>query len=199
MQVKGVDPAALHAMIQKHAKAGKDDSNSSGEISLLEFVDMSQVDCLNESHEHGIKSILSGRHRNTSENFLQSDADEQLLINITFNQTVRVRSILIYSANPGSGPKDVKLMINKPTLGFDDCEDAQEPDVAQVVQFSEDSLREGSRVNLRFVRFQNVKVLSIFVGSNHGGSDETQINAIDVFGVPVQSTKDLAGLKKTEE
>jgi hypothetical protein len=33
MQVKGVDPAALHAMIQKHAKAGKDDSNSSGEVS----------------------------------------------------------------------------------------------------------------------------------------------------------------------
>ncbi|EEB96074.1 hypothetical protein MPER_04852, partial [Moniliophthora perniciosa FA553] len=35
--------------------------------------------------------------------------------------------------------------------------------------------------------------------SLHGDEEETIINAIDVIGVPVETTKDLSGLKQQEE
>ena len=46
--------------------------------------------------------------------------------------------------------------------------------------------RGGKRIPLRFVRFQNVNSLHIFVASNQGGEEETMINSIDLFGLPVQ-------------
>ena len=50
--------------------------------SLLEFLDTTQVNCGNESASHDLKSILSTKSLNTSSAYLESDADEQLLINI---------------------------------------------------------------------------------------------------------------------
>jgi hypothetical protein len=52
------------------------------QISLLEYLDLSQLNCLNESSAHTFKSIVSLKSRNTSGSFLLSDADEQLLLNI---------------------------------------------------------------------------------------------------------------------
>jgi hypothetical protein len=85
-----------------------------------------------------------------------------LLINIytQFNQTVRVRSIILKSNGP-NGPKNVKLFINKPSLGFEDVEDAEEPEAAQVLTFSEEDVKEGKHVNLRFVRFQYVNSIHV--------------------------------------
>jgi len=200
-QLRGADPVALRSMVQKHTGAGGEEpSTSSGEISLLEFVDLTQVNCLNEASPNTIKSIIHQKRANTDKNyFLLSDADEQLIINITFNQTVRVRSLMLKSLDAQQGPKDVKLMINNSSAGFDDFETATEPAVAQAIQFSEDDVREGKAVNLRFVRFQSVKVLSIFIASNHGDSEQTRIDAVDISGLPVQTTKDLSGLKRQEE
>lgn len=160
---------------------------------------MSQTTCLNESFEHGIKSILSSRKANTSDAYLLSDADEQLLLTISFNQTVRVRSIVIKSANLPQAPKEIKILVNRQSVGFEDVQDAREPEVAQALELTEDQVKEGKQIPLRFVRFQTVNSLHIFVASNHGGEDETRIDAIDIFGVPVETTKDLSGLKKQEE
>jgi len=65
-------------------------------MSLLEFLDLRQTNCLNEHIEHNIQQLLSTKKRNTSDAFLQSDADEQLLINIvvrrsTFADTTQCR------------------------------------------------------------------------------------------------------------
>lgn len=51
-------------------------------MSLLEYLDILQLDCLNESSVHTFKSIVSNKSRNTSASYLISDADEQLLLNI---------------------------------------------------------------------------------------------------------------------
>ena len=51
--------------------------------SLLESLDLNQLNCLNEDAEHNAKDILIFRKLNTNESkYLLSDADEQLLINI---------------------------------------------------------------------------------------------------------------------
>ncbi|KAF5341297.1 hypothetical protein D9758_016656 [Tetrapyrgos nigripes] len=188
---------------------------------------LTQLNCLNESSDHTLKSIVESKARNTTSSYLESDADEQLLLNIPvrlsssfhfdvvyssfdiypalclfntllfhllplqhiphqFNQTVRVKSLIIKStSSPSSGPKIVKLAVNRPSMGFEDVEDADEPAVAQVLELSDEDVKEGKSVALRFVRFQNVNSLHIFVGSNHGGEDVSRIDAIDIIGVPV--------------
>lgn len=101
-------------------------------------------------------------------------------------------------------------MTNKPSLSFDDVEDGAS--VLQELELSADDVREGRRVPLRFVRFQSVNSLhvrasslpssvwfwrcagcslltgdvQIFVVSNQGGEDETRIDSIDIFGMPLQ-------------
>jgi len=173
--------------------------STTGDVSLLEFLDLSQLTCLNEDLNHTLKSILQQKNRNTaSDNYLLSDADEQLLLHIPFNQSVRVRSIIIHGSVKDQAPSVLKIMANRMNVGFEDIEDAKEPEVSQILDLKEEEVTKGLSVALRYVRFQSVNSLHIFVGSNHGGTDITRIDSIDIFGVPVETTKDLSGLKKTE-
>ncbi|KAJ6606667.1 PITH domain-containing protein [Mycena vulgaris] len=174
-------------------------ANIKDDVSLLELLDLSQLNCLNESGEHPFSAIVSAKAVNSTPNFLLSDADEQLLLNIPFNQSVRVRSIVIKSSVGPQAPKRVKLLVNRPSIGFEDVEEAEEPEVAQIIDLDEEDVKAGRPVALRFVRFQAVTSLHIFVVSNQGGADETRIDAVDVLGVTVETTKDLSGLKKADD
>ncbi|KIO13121.1 hypothetical protein M404DRAFT_560237 [Pisolithus tinctorius Marx 270] len=196
-------------------------------ISLLEHLDISQVNCLNEQQQHDLKSIVASRKINPPESsaYLASDADEQLLVNICvgvafacatriisdifilrhvmyhqFNQAVRIRTLVIKTKEEEKGPKNIKLRINNPSISFSDVEDAADNTFSQVVKLSREDVTEGRPIPLRFVRFQSVSSLHIFVESNQGGGDQTRIDAIDVMGIPVETraTKDLSGLKEEE-
>ena len=123
---------------------------------------------------------------------------------VQFNQAVRIRSLSILTKSSSQGPKLIKLAINKPSIGFDDMEDAEEPSVSQIITLSEEDVKEGRLIQLRFVRFQSVNSLhvrpsypllssfcvltarfgKVFVASNQGGEDETRIDAIEIMGVP---------------
>ncbi|KAI0637304.1 DUF1000-domain-containing protein [Trametes polyzona] len=172
---------------------------SEQEVSLLEFLDLSQLTCLNESQEHTLKSIVADKKRNTGSAYVLSDADEQLLITLPFNQTVKIRSIAIQSSSEAQAPRTLRLVTNRPALSFDDVEEDGAGGVLQELELSAEDVREGRRVPLRFVRFQSVNSLHIFVKSNQGGEDETRIDAIDIFGMPLQGTRDVSGLKKVED
>jgi hypothetical protein len=167
---------------------------SSDEASLLEVLDPLQVNCLNEASDHTLKSILELKKLNTSTEFLVSDADEQLLLNIPFNQSVRIKSIVIRSQVQTQQPRLVKLFINRPSIGFDDVDG----EAAQIIDLTEDVVTQGQRIPLRFVRFQNVNSLHIFVVSN-GGDELTRIDGVDVLGVPTGGTRDLTALQVSEE
>lgn len=170
------------------------------DISLLEHLDISQVNCLNEQQQHDLKSIVASRKINPPESsaYLASDADEQLLVNICFNQAVKIRTLVIKTKEEEKGPKNIKLRINNPSISFSDVEDAADNTFPQVVKLSREDVTEGRPISLRFVRFQSVSSLHIFVESNQGGGDQTRIDAIDVMGIPVEATKDLSGLKEEE-
>ena len=81
-----------------------------------------------------------------------------------FNQAVRVRSIVLHTADPQKGPKLIKLLINRNAIDFGDVEDAEEPEVAQVLEVPEDAVKEGQPIDLRYVRFQTVNSLHVRVG-----------------------------------
>jgi len=55
----------------------------------------------------------------------------------------------------------IKLLVNRLAIGFEDVEDAEEPEAAQVLDLPEDTVKEGRSVDLRFVRFQSVNSLHV--------------------------------------
>jgi len=160
-------------------------------------VDHLQSNCLNESAGRTLKSIMQSDKAPGS--YLLSDVDEQLLLNVSFHQMVRIKALRVHSHEPSRGPLVVKVLVNQPSIGFEDVQDAQEPEVAQVVQLSEEDVRVGKPIPLRFVRFQSVNSVHLFVKSNQGGSDETRIDELDFIGTLAQSaTRDLSGLRRQE-
>lgn len=86
-------------------------------MDLNVFITKNQCECLNESDDHPlVHAFTSGG------GYLQSDCDEQLILSVTFNQTVKIHSLKI-KAPEKLGPKTMKLFINQPrTIDFDQAE-----------------------------------------------------------------------------
>lgn len=83
-------------------------------MDLSPFITKGQCECLNESDDHPLAHALT-----SAGGYLESDCDEQLIISIAFNQSVKIHSLKI-KAPLDKGPKGVKIFINQPrTLDFD--------------------------------------------------------------------------------
>lgn len=78
---------------------------------------------------------------------------------------VRIKALRVQSREPSQGPLIVKVLVNRPSIGFEDVQDAKEPEVAQVVQLSEEDVRVGKQIPLRFVRFQSVNSVHVSIPS----------------------------------
>ena len=79
-------------------------------------------------------------------------------------------------------PRTIKLFTNKPhNLGFEEAEDLP---ATQVIELSEnDWNQEGTaNVSLRFVKFQNVYSLVMFVVDGEGTGEKTRIDRIRIIG-----------------
>lgn len=83
-------------------------------MDLNTFILKAQCECLNQNDDHPFEHCLT-----SNGGYLQSDCDEQLIINIAFNQAVKIHSLKI-TAPSDKGPKNIKIFINQPrTLDFD--------------------------------------------------------------------------------
>ncbi|KZV54425.1 hypothetical protein F511_09740 [Dorcoceras hygrometricum] len=65
------------------------------QVDLLDFVDWSGVECLNQSSSHSLPNALKQGYRDDDGLNLESDADEQLLIYIPFTQVIKLHSVVI--------------------------------------------------------------------------------------------------------
>nr|CAD7424280.1 unnamed protein product [Timema monikensis] len=128
--------------------------------------------------------------------YCESDALDRLIVSITFNQSVKIHSLKIKSPQD-KGPKTIKLFINQPrTLDFDMADSYQA--VQELVLTPEDL--EGTPVNLRYVKFQNVQNIQLFIKDNQSGSETTRIDHLAFIGSPISTTnmsdfKRVAGKK----
>ncbi|CAL5330469.1 unnamed protein product [Camellia sinensis] len=163
------------------------------QVDLLDFVDWSGIECLNQSTTHSIANALKQGYREDEGLNLESDADEQLLMYIPFTQVIKLHSIIIKGPEE-EGPKTVKLFANREHMGFSNVNDFPPSDTAVL---SSDTL-EGKPVILKYVKFQNVRSLTIFVEDNQSGSDITKVQKIVLYGTTVETT-DMKGLKKIED
>ncbi|XP_030442208.1 PITH domain-containing protein At3g04780 isoform X1 [Syzygium oleosum] len=163
------------------------------QVDLSDFIDWSGVECLNQSATHSLPNALKQGYREDDGLLLESDADEQLLIYIPFTQVVKLYALVV-KASEEEGPKTVKLFSNREHMGFSNVNDFPPSDTAVL---SEDNLK-GKPVVLKYVKFQNVRSLTIFIEDNQSGSEITKVQKIALHGTTVETT-DMKGLKKVED
>lgn len=192
-RLQGASPAALEAKVlelggnasssAELATGGNGSGGSAlpaGMMDLLPFLDKTRCECLNEQDSHSLEHAL-----NPKGGYLASDADEQLVLNVAFNQVVKIHSLRI-EAPEDKGPKTIKLFVNLPsTPDFDYCErEAGE----QSFTLTPQQLTGQDLISLKFVKFQKVTNLTIFVADNQEGSDCTQIHRLTLIGIPINTT-----------
>jgi thioredoxin len=109
-RIRGADKQNLEDKIKRHASDDTDipsdaagasaiatptaAAGPTGYSDLTHLVNKGQCECLNQSDDHPWENIL-----NTSSTYLESDCDEQLILFLTFNQNIKLHSLII------QGPK----------------------------------------------------------------------------------------------
>ncbi|PNW70683.1 hypothetical protein CHLRE_17g730250v5 [Chlamydomonas reinhardtii] len=162
---------------------------------LLEHIDFSGLECLNEAPNHGVANVLKQGYREQDELYLESDTDEQLLLNIRFQQRVRVSALVIKAIDEAKAPKTIKLYVNRPHMGFSDTGSVP---CAQELVLSGAQAAQGDPLPLKLVKFNNVDTLSVFIEDNQGGEDVTRLCKIALMG-STGEVFNVAEIKKQED
>jgi PITH domain len=184
-RIQGADIQGLEAKIKQHhgTEGGDEDEEDYGQglMDLSTLIQKNMCECLNEADDHTLEHALS-----SGGGYLASDVDEQLIINLAFNQGVKIHSLKM-KAPAKHGPKKIKIFINQPvTLDFDSATGTA---AVQELEVTPKDLDNGNLINLRFVKFQNVQTLTFFIVDNQSGDEKTIIEELKIIGAPIATTK----------
>ncbi|KAK5137611.1 hypothetical protein LTR08_007906 [Meristemomyces frigidus] len=191
-----------------------------GYADITDSVDQLGLDFLNlDSDAGGARSIfdksrpsaLAGKGAVTAaaaaggkKDWIESDTDEQLMLFIPFQSSLKLHSLHITSLPPTSSeadeeeeeedkpmrPKTLKLYTNRATvLGFDEADD--HPCTQQIALAPADwDPRTGTaKVELRFVKFQNISSLVVFVVDGEGRGEKVRVDRVRFVGETGESRK----------
>jgi hypothetical protein len=167
-------------------------SPKSDNIDLISCIDLDGVECFNDCPDHNISQILKSKPKKNE--YLLSDTDATLLINIRFKQHVKLHSIAVAAPDDGSGPKHVDLIVNKYNVTFGDVENMKP---TQTIEFTSEDLVNFTPVILKTTLFQNVIHLTLFVKDNQREQPRTRINRLGLFGQPLADIQSLANATKS--
>ncbi|KAF7661694.1 hypothetical protein LDENG_00255780 [Lucifuga dentata] len=147
------------------------------EYGLYLRIDLQKMQCLNESRDGDGKLVFKPWDKRTErDTFVESDVDEELLFNIPFTGSVKLKGIIISGEDDGSHPAELRLFKNIPQMSFDDTR--REPD--QAFRLNRDPLAE-LEYPTKIARFSNVHHLSIHVSKNFG-EESTRVYYIGLRG-----------------
>lgn len=152
-----------------------------GVMNLQELVDPASLECLNQDKAWPVENIFNPM----PEMVLASceDVDHQLLIRMTFRQPVKLHSMVFKgNSEDETAPQLVKIFQGKDHLGFSEAETEE---ATQVLELQPQQVDKGEQITLRFVKFQNVTSLQIFVENNFG-NPVTKISSIQCWGTPAE-------------
>jgi thioredoxin len=118
--------------------------------------------------------------------WIASDTDEQLMLYIPFQSTLKLHSIHITSIprdDETMRPRTVQLYTNRShVLGFDEADDTPETQTVEIKETDWDATTHTAKIELRFVKFQNISSLTIFVTDGEGDEEKTRIDRLRLFG-----------------
>lgn len=147
------------------------------EYELYRRIDIEKLQCLNESRDGDGKLVFKPWDQRTDRaKFVESDADEELLFNIPFTGSVKLKGIIISGEDDESHPAEMRLYKNIPQMSFDDT--SREPE--QAFRLNRDPLAE-LEYPTKIARFSNVQHLSIHISRNFG-SESTRVYYIGLRG-----------------
>jgi len=108
--------------------------------------------------------------------FVESDADDQLILRIPFTGSVKLRSLLIRSGPGEQTPSKVCLYPNDDHLDFDDTASKKPTQEFEVIQSNEIG-----EYTVKPAKFSNVRSITLFFPSSQG-ADETRLNYLGFVG-----------------
>lgn len=220
-RIKGADPKALNAAVKSlAAEASTSDSSSSGGSSgafmgasvprgyadITESVDVQGLDFLNldsaagnarSVFEKSAPSALSkGKGKgDANKDYIESDTDEQLMMFIPFQSTLKVHSLHLTCCLPADDedvmrPRTIQLYTNRSNvLGFDEAESIPSTQTVLLKSADWDKETQTAKLDMRFVKFQNISSLVVFVVDGEGEGEKTRIDRIRVIGESGESRK----------
>lgn len=229
-RIRGADPKALDAAVKQLAQeaAKSDDGGSSGEGSssggywaafaapkgysdVTSDVDVLGLDFLNIDDEKGDKRTLFDSSKPSAllngssgkKDWIESDTDEQLMLFIPFQSSLKLHSLHLTSVSSSSDddeapmrPKTIHIYTNRSTvLGFDEAEGTPATQKFEVKPGDWDAKTGTAKIELRFVKFQNVSSIVIFVADGDGDGEKTRIDRIRLFGES-GAKRDMGKLEK---
>ncbi|ORX71142.1 thioredoxin-like protein [Linderina pennispora] len=166
--------SAIDAALQDSAPAASA-YGVHGHADITSTVIATQSECLNQNDDFPLANVFKA-----DDSVLESDVDEQMVLHVVFNQPVKLHSLMLKCADD---------------VGFDDAEQGSE---TQAVEMTEETYQKGGVVGLRFVRFQNVHSLSVFIEDNLGGGDVTALQQLAFIGTAV-NTANMSDIRQGEE
>jgi PITH domain len=186
----GAGSGGMEAAAAAAAANGADDDGQV--IDLADKIDSKECYARNENSRFPMTNLFIGDSRLGC----QSDSDEQLIIHIAFHEFVKIKSIKLTAYNNGQDPElnpaKINLYVNRDNLGFEDAEDV---DPTQTLHITSEDLREtADPIPLKYVKYQRVSSLTLFIEENQGG-DVSALGSLKLYGRPVTTTN-MADFKK---
>ena len=179
-----------------------------GYSDITDQVDVRGLDLLNADSNFGDARTLfaggkpseldAGKGKDTSEgdgkkDWVETDTDEQLMLYIPFQATLKIHTLHITSLPPSSQaaeggevpmrPKTIHLYTNRAhVLGFDEAESVPATQAVTLRPQDWDARTGTAKVELRFVKFQNVSSLVVFIVDGEGSGEKVRVDRLRVIG-----------------
>jgi hypothetical protein len=144
----------------------------------------------------------------SKKDWVESDVDEQLMLYLPFTSSLKVHTIQITSFPPQaddddddevpSRPKTIHLYTNRQhNLGFEEAEDIVPTQTFELKPSDWDENTGTAKLELRFVKFQNVYSLVFFVVDGDSDSEKTRIDRLRIIGETGEK-RELGKLEKID-
>ncbi|KNG49037.1 thioredoxin-like protein [Stemphylium lycopersici] len=174
-----------------------------GYTDVTDSVDPRGLDLLNADSDFGTvktlfetsqpSSLSKGKAAEGTKDWVESDVDNQLMLYVPFMANLKVHTIHITSCVSADGdddddeapvrPKTIHVWHNRQhNLGFEEAEDIPATQTIELKPSDWDEQTQTAKLELRFVKFQNVSSLVLFVADAEGDSEKTRIDRIRFIG-----------------
>jgi len=150
-----------------------------GDVSIL--LD-NRCECANALPGHPYNNVFKD-----GDDYLKSDCDAELLLQLGFKSLISIKSIKFVAPQDGSGPKEVKLLVNQQNIGFDEARSNKA--AQQLVLTPENLLPDAKPITLSLVNFIKVDTLTIFVISNQENKPNSTISRLIITGKKTKLNK----------
>lgn len=145
---------------------------------ITNILDISACYCLNEQNTHMFHNLFESR--DIEHSYLKSNCDPQLIIQLSFRQTVTLSSVEYLTENGNDEcPRVIKVYLNKSNLDFSSIENEKYIATHKLGKY-------GTVQKFNFGReLQNTDTITLFIETNHG-AELTSLKHLRIYGKPLE-------------